>query len=249
MSLIDREGTFRGKPEDRAVTQSSGGFPQFEIQLKAIEYFDEDEQQWVDWSQVDEKDITAWLILFDGKNKQTLNFKQIEKVFDWDGVSFVELNEISIENIRLQWRVSKRIYEGNENYRVEWIDEFDATPGRTVRKLDADELKALQAKYQNKLKGKAPAKAPAKKAPPKAPSKKKTSASPPSAPQGKCSKDEAWNACLDKDLWADGVTDEKVSQAWLNALQEIVPNKPDSKVTPEEWWQVKERVFVDILKF
>ena len=249
MSLIDREGTFRGIVVDRSVTESSGGYPQFELQLKANEYYDEDDQEWVNWSQVDEKDTTAWLILFDGKNRQTLSFKQIEKIFGWDGASFIDLNNIPFEGVELQFRVKKNIYEGNETYKVEWIDEHDASPGRTVRKLDADGLKALQAKYASKLKGKAPAKAPSKtpsKAPPKAPKK-----NPAPAPtiSGKCTKEEAWNACLDKDLWIEGMTDEKLSQAWLNALQEIVPNKPDAKVTKEEWFQVKERVFVDILRF
>lgn len=254
MALIDRAGTFRGDIVDRAVTQSSGGFPQLELQLKAAEFYDEDEQQWVDWSTVDEKDITAWLILFDGKDKQTFHVKQIEKIFAWDGVSFVELNEINIEDVKIQFRVAKNIYEGNENYKVEWIDEYDATPGRTVRKLDADELKTLQAKYKSHLKGKAPASASkaapkaAPKAPPKAPPR--TSAAPSSnVPVGKCTKAEAWDACTDKDLWAKDVTDETVSQSWQAALAEITPNKTDAKVTPEEWFLIKERVFQDILVF
>ncbi len=259
MSLVDRTGTFRGVITDHAVSVSSGGFPQWVAQLQGAEYYDDDEKVWVDWSEYGEHEITAYIILFGGKDKETLGCKQIKKVTGWSGKSFVELNDMDMSNVQLQFRVVEHTYEGNTNMQVEWIDEFDATPGRSVRKLEKKDLAELDAKYKPILTatsgGPTPAKAPtAPKAPPKAPTNKATAtnrktqtatqAAPPQdidLPTGKCTKQEAWDACVsikDKD-----VTDEILANAWVTTVEEIVGKKtPDSKITSEQWFLIKEAV-------
>ena len=82
MNLIKETGTFRGISVDSGVAESKGGFPQFVINLRATEYFDEQEQQWVDWAEQNEE-IIAYMVLFGGDSTATLTAKQIQKVFGW----------------------------------------------------------------------------------------------------------------------------------------------------------------------
>lgn len=247
MSLIDRVGTFRGGVVDAAVSVTKNGFPQFVIQFRATEYYDEEAGVWIDWSEYDENEITAYQVLFDGKDNKTLNCQQIEKVFGWDGLSFEALNNADYSKVNLQFRIAENTYNDKTSLQVEWLDVYDATPGRRVKKLDASDLKQLQGKYASLLKNTAetPAKAvkaPTKSnAPPKAPkiSKAPVSTIPP-LPGGKCSKQEAWDACVE--LKAKEITDEKLATTWVKTIEKIAGAKPDTKVTSEEWFEIKEAV-------
>lgn len=177
MSLIDRTGTFRGNILDHHVSKSSGGFPQWVAALQGAEFWDETEKVWVPWADVEERDITGYFILYGSKNKKTLSAKQLEKVTDWSGKTFTELENLDLSQLQVQFRVGTNEYEGNVSMQVEWIDTADATPGRTVRALEAPELAALDAQYATIMEagsgGATPAKAPDKpKDKPKIPVKK-----------------------------------------------------------------------------
>lgn len=269
MSLIDRTGTFRGRIVDHGVSKSTGGYPQWIASLIASEYYDAEEQVWVDWSEYDVNEITTYLVLFGGKG-ETLNSQQVKKVTGWNGNSFAELNGLNLDEIGIQFRVEENTYEGKTSLQVAWIDEYDATPGRTVRKLNPDELSALDTQYAKFLKqsGKkvAPTKAPKqttvkakgiKPTQPKGPVKKvKKSNDPlgpgappvppisalpdPDLPMGHCTKDEAWEAV--NDLKEKNVSDEKIANIWLDACQKVAPGTEQDKITNEQWFQVKEIV-------
>ncbi len=274
MALVDRIGTFRGVVTDHAVSVTTNGFPQLVASLQGLEYYDGDEKVWVDWSEQDENEIIAYLVLFGGKDKETLTCKQIKKVFGWSGKSFAELNDMDLSAIKLQFRVKENTYEGNTSMQVEWIDDHDATPGRSVRKLEKKELAELDAKYSNILKaasgGPTPAKAPAeapvvKKNPPKAPkiAATKTTKKAPTVtqataapevparadmPTGKRTKKEAWGNVVD--LKDKGVTDQQLSEAWCAACEKIAGKKtPDSEITPEQWFLIQEAVFNETAAF
>lgn len=252
MSLINEVATYRGIVTDRAVGITTNGYPQFVVQLKAEEIYDNETQEWVDWSGADENEITAYLCLFDGKDNETLSCKQIKKVFGWDGKSFIELNEIDISETKVQFRVVERTYNEKTSLQVEWIDEYDAQPGRSVRKLDTGDLKTLQAKYNPVLKatsgGVTPAKAP--KSLPKVPAKRIISTTkipvvnssveskdePTKDSNNQCTKQEAWDECVTRK--AVSVQDKQLTEAWLNAITEIAPKKTDEKITPKEWFQI-----------
>ncbi|KKN77451.1 hypothetical protein LCGC14_0360100 [marine sediment metagenome] len=161
MSLIDRASTFRGRIADHGVSKSSGGFPQLILQLVATEIYDVDEQAWVDWSEYDVNEIQAYLVLFGGKG-ETLNSQQVKKVTGWDGLSFAGLAALDLSKTKIQFRVEENTYEGKTNLQVSWIDEYDAEPGRTVCKLDAAEMKSLDAEYASLLKSSGKKAAPAK---------------------------------------------------------------------------------------
>lgn len=260
MALIDQEGTFRGVITDHAVTLSTGGFPQLVLSLEGIELYDGEMETWCDWTGVAENQLNAYLILIDSKNNETLNYKQVMETLEWDGKSFAGLEALDLSQVVIQFRVEMRTYEEKTRPQVTWIDKYDATPGKTLRKLDTAELKKLDAKFKNVLKGKAtPAKAPAS-APKGKPAVPKGTVKPPvvkgsrktatqaqadtkaqAEVKGKMTKDEAWTTCVDlKD--DKKVTDQGLADAWVAALGEVAPNKTDEQVTPEEWFQVYEKV-------
>lgn len=172
MSLIDRAATFRGNAVDHGVSLTKNKFPQWVAQLVATEIYDEDEKVWVDFLKYDEREIIAYLVLF-GSKGETLNCQQLKKAVGWDGNSFQALNEMDLTKTVVQFRVEEHTFENNISLQVNWIDAADAEPGRSVRKLEANELKDLDAQYANLLKqaGKkaAPVKASKKPAAPKKP--------------------------------------------------------------------------------
>ena len=147
MSLIDRTGTFRGYVTDSCVTVTRNGFPQFEARLHAIELYDEENEQWIDWSEYDENELTAYLTLFGGNGNPTLSAEQLQKALGWDGASLASLDEADYSKTMMQFRVDENTYEGKTTLRVQWVDHADAEPGKTIRRLDANEIKGLDAKY------------------------------------------------------------------------------------------------------
>lgn len=163
MSLIDRASTFRGKVVDHAVGVSTNGWEQLECKLVATEIWDEEDQVWVNLADVelDANEIKAYIYLR-GKSGDTLSHNQVKKVFNWNGTSLRELNDGNYSEVGIQFRVEEDTYQEKTQLKVAWIDEYDAVPGGSVRKLSPDKLKEIDAKYQAQRKtGKAtPAKAP-----------------------------------------------------------------------------------------
>lgn len=252
MTLIDQIGTYRGVVLDKGVGVTTNGFPQLVATVQAKQFYDVELNEWVDW---EEAELTAYLVLFDGKDKKTLTCEQVEKVFAWGGESFAGLDAIDPSTVQIQFRVVEHTYQEKTSLQIAWIDVYDATPGSGgIRKLDADALKGLDAKYaslMNKTKAK-PASAKEAKAP-KVPAKTKTKApptppkkAPPTVPTSDkmpkkvSTKQEAWSNCVD--LKAKNVTDQQLSQTWLDVIEEVCPGKFDSDITPEEWGAIQETV-------
>ena len=188
---VDRIGTFRfNKVAEYGVSLTSKSkMPQFNVRLKLSEFYDEEENVWVDWSEYDVEQV-AYFTLF-GKNSKTgvvgpiLNHAQIMKVFNWEGKSFQILANDDYSKIKGQIRIEDNDpeYAAKNPFQVSWIDVFDADPVRQLRKLETKELKDLDAQFSQALqssgKAAAPAAAPGKKAGrPAPPAKSKKPASP-----------------------------------------------------------------------
>ena len=158
--MITKKGSYRSKGFiDWGVSTTKNGFPQFVTLLRADEIFDPDLQRWVDLDGSEE--MTGYFTLVDGNGKMTLNATQVKKTTGWTG-SFSALNNMDLSAVPVQFRVDVHLYEGQESLQINWIDEYDAVPGAKVKKLDENDLKALDAKYAGLLKGPAqPASAPA----------------------------------------------------------------------------------------
>jgi hypothetical protein len=248
---INNAGTYRGRVLNAAVTTSKNGFPQFAMNLVADEYWDTDgEPAWV--ALQDKPEIDNYMVLVDSKEQKTLNCKQVETVFGWDGASLVDLDNLNLVEAKVQFRVETREYNNQQQIQVTWISEYDALPGRKVSKLEPDAVKALNAKFSKALGGKvskpasAPAAAPktppqAPAAKPKAPKREPTKPVVPTTP-GKCTMEEAFAYISNQELWKKDVDQKKVEDTWLTAITDVSGNKADSEITPEEWFKIREKV-------
>jgi hypothetical protein len=281
--LISQAGYYKGTVLDGGVGESSGGFPQCNLALKATEVYDPETDSWLPANpEADEINYYGTLMQrIDTKQPASItnctegaNAKQVKKIFGWDGASYAELQTLLLPDTPIQFRVEPNTYNEKTTLQVSWIDEPGASPVRGVRKLDADGVKALQAKYAGVL---ASTKAPKKavSAPVKAPvtsdtvvkevvaaltPTKPTTAPPkragrpagkPVAPNtnvGKCTADEAWAAV--SSLKRDDVTDEVLTTEWTTAIQTVTGdiNTAEEKITPENWFQIKELVLAKTAK-
>lgn len=179
MHRIDTEGTFLGTVEESGVnvTQKSS-FPQWVGRLKATQKWVDDpdgmkhfgltEPGYVDWSSYNE-DINAFLVLFKSaedfsKDTALLNYEQLQKALDWDGTEFDSLGDGTHLGKTVMFIVKSEEYEGKTQLKVTWIDSKDASAVRTLKTLDATEVKSLSAKLKAGGLGsiKKPAAAPAK---------------------------------------------------------------------------------------
>jgi hypothetical protein len=143
--MITQAGSFRTRGiTDHGVSTTKNGFPQFVALLRADEFFDVDLQQWVTLDTGEE--MTGYFTLVDGQGKQTLNMAQVKKATGWNG-TFNALAAMDLSNTPVQFRVEPHLYDGNTTLQINWIDEYDAVPGAKVKKLDENDLKALDAKY------------------------------------------------------------------------------------------------------
>jgi hypothetical protein len=247
MGMINVEAYYKGEILDGGLGQSSGGFPQENLSLRALEVYDPDSDTYLP-ADPQNNEINAWLVLIDSKDKETLNAKQLKKVTGWSGASFVELSEMNLAGVPIQFRVESRTYNDNTTLQVTWIDEVGASPVRTVTRLDKNEVMALQQRYAGVLAAnKAPAKpVSATKAPAKAPAKSKTPTKPkpPAKPKpkktvvGKCSADDAYVTCYS--LKKDDVTDDALNEIWLEEVSKV--NSNESAITEEQWFAIKESV-------
>jgi len=236
MGLINTTGYFKGTITDGGLGQSTGGFPQEVLALKAAEVYDPEGQEYLPVD--DEHDeITAYLILISSKDKETRSAQQLKKITGWDGASFVDLHGMDLTDVPLSWRVEERTYEGNTTLQVQWVDVPDATPGKTVQKITKEDAAALQARYAPVLAAtKAPTKAVSAKG------KGKGKGKPPKAPKatavGKCTNQEAYDACYS--LKRDDVTDKRLDELWVKMVAQV--SEDEATITPEQWFEIKEKL-------
>lgn len=165
---VDRTGVFRVKSTEHGLGQTRKvGYPQYNVNAKLTAYYDEETEQWVDWSEFgQEVDIRLCLFGQVGKKKEvgtTLTYDQVCKVFNWDGADLQVLAEIEA-GVEFQVTIKDNDpeYVDKTPFQVSWIDVFDADPTQKVAKCTPEEIKGLNAKYAALLKAKATPKAPAK---------------------------------------------------------------------------------------
>ena len=272
MNLVERASTYRGGIVSHAVSLSTNGFPQWVAELSALEIWDEDEKVWVDWSEA-QQGTMSYACLF-GSKGETLTCTQVKKITGWDGLAFAGLNDMDLSEVQIQFRVETNTYNEKTTLQVAWLDEYDATPGTSIRTLNPDEMKQLDAKYKQFMTKPKPATAPAKpagkpaspgtvKAKGVAPTQKKgpvtkttkapaTAPAPPSAPPTAgapltpLTKKEAWESVVAKRANAD---DDQLGQAWLEAIATIGKGNDQTLLTEDDWAVVELEVLGKVLKF
>jgi len=253
MGLINTTGFYRGVITGNALTQSTNGFPQEVLMLRATEVHDPDTGEFLPVDS-EHDEITWYGVLIDSKDKETKNSQQLKKITGWDGASFVELMDMDMADLPLSFRVEERTYNENTSLQVQWIDEADAPPTKTVQSISKEDAMALQARYASVLAAnKTPAKpvsAKSKKAEKPAAKGKKpskpTAPKPPKAskPVGKCTADEAYNECFN--LKRDDVTNDALNELWLAEVAKV--NEDEAKITEEQWFQIKDTILKQVSK-
>lgn len=261
---MQETGTFRGVVQEHAVGLSTNQCPQLVIKLQAVEKYNFEAQDWVDYAGREDCEITAFLTLFKADATPIFHVEAVKKVFSWDGASLAVLDSMDLNGAALQFNVEEHTYNDETRLQVSKIDEYDATPSTgVVRKLDAQSLKDLDAKFGNalqKLSGGpkvasapgAPTTTPVKtqqKASPKPPSRKATA--PPAPPSSTkptkelkyTTKDEAWEACYK--MKAKTITDEVLGKAFLAAQNKIAKNKDEDNITADEWNSIADLVLAE----
>lgn len=257
MKLINQKGAYRGVITDAGFSQSTGGFPQEVLSLRAAEVYDAESDTWLP-ADPDANEITWYGVLIDSKDKETKNAQQLKKITGWSGASFVELSQMNLVDVPIQFRVEPNTYKEVTTLQVSWIDTTDAPPFRTVQKLDAADVAALQSRYAGVLAStksatkavSAPKTVTKPVTKPKAikpTAKPKVTKPKPTAPKavvGKCTADEAYTACYN--LKRDDVTDDALNGIWLVEVAKV--NADESKITDEQWFVIKESVLGQVSK-
>lgn len=266
-TLVTHEGTYRGFAVESAVGITSTGLPQLVLGLRATKWYDQDEEQWLDWEEYDQG-INGYLCLF-GKNGQPLkNAGDIMRIFGWDGMSFDDLDDMDLREIEIQFRVSEEEYEGKKRMKVQRIDVADANPAGgigTVEKLDKDKRSALNKQFAQQLKALSGGKIKTAKAPttkpastPKKddiPAKEDTPQDevkksvppkrPPAAPTQRKSKSKVtveydYNSAWDAVEYGapEDVSDEKITEAWYSSIDKHAHDKNEDDITSQEWTKI-----------
>jgi hypothetical protein len=286
MGKIDTAGTYVGEILESSLGITKKGFPQWVARLRAdqkwvddaegLKHFGLTEPGYVDWTEFGE-DIVAFMVLFNHAEAFTAdtklkNYDQLQAATDWDGTEFDSLNDEAFVGKKILFRVEENTYEGKTRLQVNWIDAPDAPAERTLKKIDAGEVKSLNAKLGFAKKPK-PAKAPATAAkapttpvanpasttkptatataapakapatPPKAPAKT------PKAPEPEteslatiATKDQAWGYVIGH---KGDLSEAEIADAWLSACQEVGNDTEESDFTPEMWAKVRDTVIKD----
>ena len=276
--LIDREATFRTKNiVDGGMGETSTGLPQLVLSLRADEIYDFDEKCWVPWDDVEEREITAFLVLVGKKDNEIFHCKAIEKALGWDGAGFSSLAAIDFLAAGIQFTTKENIWEDKVSIQVAGIDHYDAEPGRTVNKLDAAEVKGLDAKYASFFRKRTGEKKPKPVGAPKVPAKKPTvppkkeeptsltsvsgragddvpPVAPPKAPVKKPKKAKKGTGCTQTEAWVaakkakyEAISDEKLIEVWLAAVETLAPDGDEDKMSPELWAQVRDVVVAQVV--
>jgi len=256
MGLINQKNVYRGVIADAGFSQSTNGFPQEVLSLVAAEVYDPESDTWLP-ADPEANEITWYGVLIDSKDKETKNAQQLKKITGWTGASFVDLSQMNLVDVPIQFRVEPNTYKEVTTLQVSWIDTTDAPPFRTVMKLDAADVAALQARYASVLAATKSATKPvsAISAPktvtkPTAPKTTKPKVTKPKAPKattpivGKCNADEAYTACYN--LKRDDVADDVLNKIWLAEVAKV--NADESKITDEQWFVIKESVLGQVSK-
>lgn len=156
---VDRTGTFRCRLLEKVVNKTKNGFPQLVAKVALTQLHDKDagEDGKGQWFPIEDWDMetTAYVCLY-GRNKKseqiepTFNKENTMAVFNWDGNSLAELDQADHTDLKFQVRITENNYEGARfPFQVDRIAEYDADPVDTLRKLDAKEIKDLDAQFSN----------------------------------------------------------------------------------------------------
>ena len=152
-------GSFRGTVVDGAVSATTNGYAQVVLKVHADEMYDEEAKEWGPWeefdwepNEIDDRTAMIYACVF-GSKGATFVVDDVKAIFGWDGTSLGVLDGLLVEGTKIQWANAYDTYDGNTKVKADGIKEYDASPGGSIRRLDAKGLKDLDAKFAGFLKG------------------------------------------------------------------------------------------------
>ncbi len=165
---IDFEGTFKFVIEDHGLDTTKKGFPQWVVQVKAIKMYDEVLCEWSETIEDEgpggkpvEKVIadmnlttTGYFILLTLEGEDMFHVDRITKAIGWDGHSFAALDAMELDGMEIIGGTKENIWNDKVSYPLDWVDHKDAPPIFQLKKMEADDLKALDAKFGRSKKAK-----------------------------------------------------------------------------------------------
>jgi len=147
--LINIEGRFMARVTSHGVTATKKkGLPQFEVDLAITQMLAGGE-----WMDIQDRAYHCrhWMVLINGDGAPNeINIESITNALGWDAKSFKGLEESDFKGAEVQiTTVKEPDLEGNERIRVKYFSPRDYEGG--VKKLEASEIKGLDAKFGAKL--------------------------------------------------------------------------------------------------
>jgi hypothetical protein len=146
---IDREGTFRGVIVEYGLREMESGSRAVCVSICAQIHAKFDGEEWEDWTSYDvEARGDVWVVKKDG----TLNLRGSEtlvKHAGWDG-KFTSVVQGTWQPTPCQFVVKKDEYNDEIRYRIDFVNDFDRTPGE-IGNVDAERAKALENQYGSQM--------------------------------------------------------------------------------------------------
>ena len=151
MQYPEHFGTYKATVIDSVMDKTTTGLPQLVQKFHVTEYYDVKEDEWYDVSD-NGWFITGYFCLYyrkDGEPEVTLNHTQVVNVYKWDGAGFAFLlDDQNFVGQTVQIRVVEDTYEKSKApVKVNWLDTEDADPNPSLRGIDEDDAKDLEAEF------------------------------------------------------------------------------------------------------
>ena len=146
---IDRVGTFRGRIVEYGLQEASDTASQslgIVLRVEIDEAYNFEAEQWEDWKPF-QYDARGYVNLV--KKDGSANDKSAEnlcKCTGWNGsIGDIATGEWRPEAI--QFTTKEDSFKDRVSYKIDFINEFNRTPGGGIKNIEPDKAKALQMKY------------------------------------------------------------------------------------------------------
>jgi hypothetical protein len=151
---VDRPGLFRGEIVDYGMTKRESGAVCIRILARLDQYWcvpDGGEiEEWLDWpSGGMEANGDVYIIKKDGTLNQGV-IKSLMAATGWGG-SVVDINSHEWRPNPCQFVIKADEYQGKVRHRIEFLNEYDRTPGGQMSSLDETDAKALELKFGGQI--------------------------------------------------------------------------------------------------
>ena len=246
--IPNREGLFNAFPIEVGVDETGPNkLATCIIKFKLYEEL-QDSGEWDDCA-ADNFEITGYFYLEkkDG-SLNSITIDALKAALGWDGRDPFWLQETDLSQHAVQLKLALEEYGGKTRMKVQYLNPFGATGTGGVSKADGPAKTAIRNRLGSKLRAVAgPAQKPAQSAGPPnlPPAKPKAPPTPapvppaepkPSAVDGKCDMQAAWDAFRTAyEGMAEKGTPEDCEQQWFASLGKLFPGRQPNELTAQEW--------------